>query len=180
MRHRRRSLPLLQARRSLARLFGIWRLAPNRLAEDHFAPEAKSAPVRAWLPGRFLRQLTVFIGIPHDFAGDAELVRRALEHILRNALRYAPSVSLVVVSLAKDRAGMTVTIEDEGPGIAQDEISGLFEPFRRGADGGFGLGLSIARRTILAHQGSIEVSNRGAGGLSVAINLPVTRLRNFE
>ncbi|HEX7821663.1 MAG TPA: ATP-binding protein [Sphingobium sp.] len=126
-----------------------------------------------------------FIGISHDmgsqsFAGDAELVRRALENILRNAIRYAPSGSLVAVSLAENHTGITITIEDEGPGIAQEEISGLFEPFRRGADGGFGLGLSIARRTILAHQGSINVSNRKTGGLSVAINLPVTRLRNFE
>jgi two-component system OmpR family sensor kinase len=67
---------------------------------------------------------------------------------------------------------------DEGQGIPDDELSDLFTPFFRGADGsrteGYGLGLAIARRSIEAHHGIIRASNRSGGGFSVEIVLPVS------
>jgi signal transduction histidine kinase len=66
---------------------------------------------------------------------------------------------------------------DEGPGVAESELSGIFEPFFRGSGAqstdGHGLGLAIAQRVVQAHGGSIKASNRPVGGLCVEISLPL-------
>jgi two-component system OmpR family sensor kinase len=104
--------------------------------------------------------------------GDAELVRRALENLLRNAVRHAPAQSTVTVSLSYAPGQACIEVADEGPGATTSDLESLFEPFKSGPGGGFGLGLSIARRTILAHGGSIALHNRPAGGFLVRTLLP--------
>ncbi len=111
--------------------------------------------------------------------GSGQLVHRAFENILRNALRFSPQGA--VVSLTLGRSGQDrciVTVDDEGPGIADGEATRLLEPFVQGANqsgAGFGLGLGIARRAIAASGGSVTLANRAGGGLRVTIALPLAR-----
>ncbi|GGL35783.1 HAMP domain-containing sensor histidine kinase [Caulobacter rhizosphaerae] len=104
--------------------------------------------------------------------GEAELVRRALENLLRNAVRHAPTPSIVDVSLTYEPGWASIEVADRGPGAPTADLDSLFEPFKSGPGGGFGLGLSIARRTILAHGGSIALGNRPGGGFLVRTFLP--------
>ena len=118
--------------------------------------------------------------------GNAELMRRALENIVRNALHHSVGGQQVTVDLACDHAAgaFAVRIADQGPGVPAQALETMFEPFVRLQDGtsgkasnGFGLGLAIARRAVEAHGGSIRAENRQPRGLAVEIRLP---FRNTE
>jgi len=109
--------------------------------------------------------------------GRDELLRRALENVIRNAVRYTARDTVVEVSAARDAVELAITVCDRGPGVPEAELDRLFEPFFRAERGaqraGYGLGLAIARRAVEAHSGRIRASNRPGGGLCVEIRLPV-------
>ena len=114
---------------------------------------------------------------PVTIQGDAELLRRAVENVIRNAIRHAPDATGVEVSLetATDRA--VVRVRDYGPGVPEEALPRIFDAFYRvesdrdRASGGAGLGLSIARRAVELHKGTIRARN-AAPGLLVEIDLP--------
>lgn len=110
--------------------------------------------------------------------GNAELLRRALENVVRNALRHSPPGRTVRIEVTPDWASRNFIIKvcDEGPGMEPKALDTFFEPFVQGhgwVDGqGFGLGLAIAQKTVQAHGGSIGARNRPDQGLMVIIELP--------
>ena len=110
--------------------------------------------------------------------GDPELLRRAVENVMRNAIRYSPPASPVDVSVARRNGTAVVDVRDRGPGVPEESLPRLFDPFYRvendrGRDsGGIGLGLSIARRAIELHKGAIRAKN-AQPGLEVEMELPV-------
>jgi two-component system sensor histidine kinase CpxA len=112
-------------------------------------------------------------------AGDPELLRRAVENVIRNAIRYSPRESDVEVRLARNNGKAVVDVRDYGPGVPQEALPRLFdafyrvEPDRDRASGGIGLGLSIARRAIELHKGCIRAKN-AKPGLEVEMELPVS------
>ncbi|WP_319517429.1 ATP-binding protein [uncultured Martelella sp.] len=106
-------------------------------------------------------------------------MRRAIRNLIENAVRYGHRAN---ISASTQAGSATILIEDEGPGIPEDEMHRVFEPFvrletsRSRETGGVGLGLSIARTIILAHGGSIALENRPAGnGLRVTVTLPLEK-----
>jgi two-component system sensor histidine kinase CpxA len=109
---------------------------------------------------------------------DSGLVQSALENVLRNALRYTPPGTAVDVSIFDDAHEVRIVVDDHGPGIPEDALENVFEPFYRVAaaeqrrTSGGGIGLAIAKRGIELHQGSITAKNRGDGGLRIEIVLP--------
>ena len=110
--------------------------------------------------------------------GNVELLRRALENVVRNAIKY--SYEGGTVTLAGGSAGngrVAITVCDSGPGVPPADLASIFEPFFRGQNGGsaegHGLGLAIARRIVEAHGGTISASNNAGGGLCVRIELPL-------
>lgn len=111
--------------------------------------------------------------------GNAELLHRALENIVRNALKHSPPGGLVSIeaSVAADGQTAVISVSDEGSGVPESELPAIFEPFFRGnqanAPDGHGLGLAISRRTVMAHGGGIHAGNRAAGGLCVTVTLPI-------
>jgi signal transduction histidine kinase len=119
-----------------------------------------------------------------EVSGDPELLRSAFENVIRNAVRYGPSGSAVVVTAVRweDSGGQVqVKVRDQGPGVPEKDLKLIFEPFYRvdaardRAGGGEGLGLAIAARAIAVHGGSIEACNVADGGLEVAMRLPAAR-----
>jgi two-component system sensor histidine kinase CpxA len=114
---------------------------------------------------------------PVTVEGDPELLRRAMENVIRNAIRYSPKESAVEITLARDDGKALVDVRDHGPGVPDEALPRLFDPFYRvGTDrdrssGGIGLGLSIARRAIELHKGVIRARNANPG-LEVELQLP--------
>lgn len=106
--------------------------------------------------------------------GSARLFGRALDNVLRNAIRFSPdgSTITVCVEVALDPSGYDVTVADTGPGVAPDFVDSIFEPFVRAGKTGNGLGLAIASRIVRALGGSIACKNRRELGLSVEIRIP--------
>lgn len=106
-----------------------------------------------------------------------ELLHRAIENVVRNALRHTPAGStLKIVVQPSGNARCRISVLDQGPGIPENELGLIFEPFRRTANaagGGYGLGLAIARRVLSAVDGTIQAKNRATGGLQVDIELPL-------
>ena len=105
--------------------------------------------------------------------GSGRLVSRAIENILRNALRYSPENGQVAVRLDCRNGHFQLSISDNGPGIPEESLASLFKPFGVSADGyGFGLGLAIASRAIAVHGGTIAAVNRAPHGLEMTVTLP--------
>ena len=112
--------------------------------------------------------------------GDAEVLRSAIENVVRNAIQYSPEKSVIdLVQRSNGPGKVIVEVADQGPGVSTEELQKMFEPFYR-ADvartrrtGGVGLGLAIAERAVAAHHGSIRAANREKSGLVVEIKLPL-------
>lgn len=110
--------------------------------------------------------------------GREELLRRALENVVRNALRFSPPNGHVLVSVSVVGAEIILRVCDRGPGMPELQLANVFEPFVRGsqsptgARAGYGLGLAIAKHAIETHHGSIKAENRVDGGLCVTLHLP--------
>jgi two-component system sensor histidine kinase CpxA len=108
---------------------------------------------------------------------DHELLVRAVENILRNAIRYSPELTPIDIVIAQNSGDVLITIRDCGPGVPADSLSLIFEPFfrvdtvRDAETGGIGLGLSIARRAVQLHHGTVTAQN-ASPGLRVEICLP--------
>jgi signal transduction histidine kinase len=110
--------------------------------------------------------------------GSSELLRSAIENIVRNAIRYTTPRTTVEVTLRWRLDTAVLTVRDHGPGVPEAELEHIFEPFYRVSEarerwsGGVGLGLSIAERTVKLHNGVIRAENVG-DGLQVTIELPL-------
>jgi signal transduction histidine kinase len=110
--------------------------------------------------------------------GQTDLLGRAIENVVRNAIKHSPengAVQLQLRTLA-DKGQLSIRVLDRGPGVAPADLDTIFQPFFRSSNAsteGHGLGLAIAQHVIEAHGGSIKASNRAGGGLCVDIVLPV-------
>ncbi len=125
-------------------------------------------------------------------AGQPELLHRALENIIRNAIKYSPNNSAVLITLNCEKnkensrenissvshsRWMQITVADEGTGVPEGELRSIFEPFVRGSNAanreGHGVGLAIAKQLLEVHGGNVSARNQASGGLFVEITLPV-------
>jgi signal transduction histidine kinase len=108
--------------------------------------------------------------------GDRRLLARAVGNLLRNAQKYAAHT--VTLSARRDGGLLEILVDDDGPGIPEGERERIFEPFYRldrsrdRATGGFGLGLSIARKAVVLHGGALQVEHSPMGGARFVISLP--------
>lgn len=116
---------------------------------------------------------------PCPMRGYPVLIRSALDNVLRNAVRHTAEGTAVEVSIDCGGVSAEMIIRDHGPGVPEERLETLFEPFSRVAaarersTGGAGLGLAIAKRAIEVHNGTVTVRNHPDGGLEVSIHLPI-------
>jgi len=132
-------------------------------------------------------QCDCFIGTkiaPNLYAcGDDELLRAAVENVLRNAIKYASAGGLIEIEIVNEqRQGKKfsrIRVSDNGPGIPEHELEFVLEPFYRAdrsrhrLQEGTGIGLAIADRAVRLHGGILEIHNKPGGGLIVEICLPL-------
>lgn len=111
--------------------------------------------------------------------GHLEMIHRAIENVVRNAIKHTAPDSLIEIESRFDYLGrrLCLSILDRGPGVPEEALNTIFEPFFRAENvvksaEGHGLGLAIAQRVIRAYGGSIAASNRPGGGLRMEIALP--------
>jgi two-component system sensor histidine kinase CpxA len=123
--------------------------------------------------------------IEHDTAiieGNRELLLRAIENVVRNAIHYASRH--IQVSLTTAGGVIILCVEDDGPGVAEDELEQLFYPFYRLSAARDrhtgGVGLAIARQAVQSHVGKISAKNTPEGGLSVCIQLPFQVIKQLQ
>ncbi|MGI9437348.1 MAG: ATP-binding protein [Geminicoccaceae bacterium] len=156
--------------------------------------EAKVEPTRRVDLGALIESVVAdFSDLGHDvgFAQSARIafdcrpagLKRALRNLLENAVRYGDQAEVCLV----DRYGrLEVTIDDCGPGIPDDDIERMFQPFVRLDEsrsqefGGIGLGLAIARSIIRGHGGDVTLANKQEGGLRATISLPLGKGRQDD
>ena len=109
------------------------------------------------------------------FIGRPQALKRCLENLVGNAVRYGRRAE---VSVQDDGCTVTIRVRDAGPGIPEDQLEKVFEPYYRLEDsrsrehGGSGLGLGIARNIAALHGGSLTLRNHSAGGLEAVLKLP--------
>ncbi len=130
--------------------------------------------------GRTAKNLHVDLHLqPAEVAGDDKQMSIIVDNLLSNAIKYTPAGGEIRVSLATDGEWATLEVTDSGPGVAPEERERVFEPFYQGNAPyagpvqGTGLGLTIARQYVQAHNGSIEILDSAQGnGACVRIRLP--------
>jgi two-component system sensor histidine kinase CpxA len=116
--------------------------------------------------------------------GVEELLRSAVENVVRNAVRFTPEGTAVEVALRRQNGYVdhfaVISVRDRGKGVPDDALEKIFRPFYRAEDardrqsgGGTGLGLAITERAVRMHGGSVEAKNADDGGLSVEMRLKI-------
>jgi signal transduction histidine kinase len=106
--------------------------------------------------------------------GKPQALRRCLTNLIANAVKFGSQASIIVA----DGSALVIRVRDDGPGIPEDQLERVFEPFyrlessRNRDTGGSGLGLSIARDVIQAHGGSLVLRNLPVRGLEAVLTLP--------
>ena len=120
-------------------------------------------------------------------AVDRMRLAQTLQNLLTNALQHTPAGGVITLSLRAEEKTTTITVADNGDGIASEDISYVFDRFyrvdknRTRDTGGVGLGLAIAQALVEAHDGKIDVSSAGVGqGSTFTIRLPLAQAKHLQ
>ncbi|MGB7304947.1 MAG: ATP-binding protein [Burkholderiaceae bacterium] len=136
------------------------------------------------------RDLTIAVaGTAGDVRGYPNLLHRAIENLVRNAVKYSDKAGEILVTVERNLAQVRITVRDNGPGIPDNQLETIIEPFVRLPDvriaddnnkfrpeshdsNGFGLGLAITKRAMDIHHGKLQLANHPQGGLIATISFP--------
>jgi signal transduction histidine kinase len=124
------------------------------------------------------QQVSLQGNVRNSFTGRPQALRRCLENLIGNAVRYGKQA---MISVEDDGKMITIRVRDAGKGIPEDQLEKVFEPYyrleeaRSQAGGGTGLGLGIARNIVTLHGGTLVLRNHPAGGLEAVLSLPRRR-----
>ena len=119
--------------------------------------------------------IKLHIDAPLRMTGDAQLLHSTVDNVLRNALRFSPENGCITVDMRQTENRVVIAITDQGPGVPEDKLVRLFDPFYRldQSNTGAGLGLNIALQAVQMHEGNIHALNNQPHGLTVNISLPI-------
>lgn len=154
--------------------FDLAELLSELVADVRFEAEAANITLHVLVPEHLRDRPELVLN------GNPDLLRRAIENALRNAVRFSRPGQCVTLALSSPAAAphaLQIEISDQGPGVPPKDLDRIFEPFERleesSSSEGFGLGLAIARAAVRAHHGTIWAANRPEGGLVVTLRLPL-------
>jgi len=139
---------------------------------------------QATLPSAERVRVNVVAGTRLRVAGTEEAIETVVENLIDNAISFSPGGSVVQVSLQAKGGMARMTIEDNGPGVAPEDLERIFErhfshrpdlsaPDTSSGDSHFGIGLAIVRRNVELMDGTVLAENRAEGGLKVTVRLPI-------
>lgn len=135
--------------------------------------------MRPWIDERKVR-VEFEAAEPVVVNADPDRMRQVIHNLLHNAIRFSPASGEVRArAAAVDASSVEVVIDDNGAGIAADDLPWVFEPFYRAdpsrsrASGGMGLGLTVVKQLVAAHGGDVHVENRAEGGSRFTVRLPI-------
>ena len=115
---------------------------------------------------------------------DCDRINQILDNLIGNAIKFSPPEGLITITIDRDGTNCIAAIRDEGPGIPPNELTLVFEPFRRGVssklESGAGLGLTISRALVEAHGGKIWVESEPGRGTAFFLSLPLSSRTLFE
>ena len=111
------------------------------------------------------------------FKGDERLLKRVLENILSNAMKFTPSGGTVAMGFKAEKGSVAFYVSDTGPGIPGDQRAAVFEKYKQlgtagGESQGFGLGLAISKKIVELHKGTIRAEAGSSGGSTFVFALP--------
>lgn len=161
---------------------------PEPVELEHLAQEI----VRQMLPLATARNLALKLERPAAgqgeiwLEGDPVRLRQLLLILLDNAIKYTQNGEVRLILEGEPNRSAVIKVIDTGIGIPQDNLDMIFDRFYRVAkarsrsEGGFGLGLSIARWIVQVHRGTIEVTSQSGKGSTFVVTLPITLLRNLK
>lgn len=122
--------------------------------------------------------------LPIVVDGSAQLIERAIDNLLGNAIKFSSNGGIVTLTLSLTERFAEIAVSDTGPGVPAVELDSLFRPFFRGSNAasteGHGLGLSIVQRVVKIHGGELSAANRDGGGLRVSMRLPLRVTGTFD
>jgi two-component system OmpR family sensor kinase len=134
----------------------------------------------AQLPGVKIELQVADAHQDYTVKGNAELMRRAIDNVVRNALRFSTRGQTVNVRLICTEPYLSLEVVDQGPGVEEDKLSSIFDPFVRVksplSGKGYGLGLAITRKVVMAHDGKVEAFNGENEGLVIKLQVPHWRV----
>ncbi len=119
-----------------------------------------------------------------EIEADRKMIKQVLRILCDNAVKYSPKGGTITIGVAKTDTGCTLSMSDQGIGIAKEELPKIFERFyrsdsaRKSETGGHGLGLSIARIIVMGHGGQLRVRSKVGAGTTFFVDLPTNVLRN--
>jgi len=143
-----------------------------QLVESDLGPLASRVLAREQRGHEGIEARLVGFELPLVVRVDEELLERALENLVRNAIEAAAAGGgHVELRAAREPGGVRLDVEDDGPGFAADH-PGEVRPFYTTRPGGLGLGLPLARKIVLLHGGDLSLETRPAGGARVSVRLP--------
>jgi heavy metal sensor kinase len=154
-------------------------LVPHRVSTDITSLlEGSVQRAQSYADGRTIRLTAPPTGRPMADV-DERMLTVVVDHLLDNTVRHTPPGTAVDVGVRESGQRVTITVEDDGPGIPHDRLPHLFERFYRNdaartRTAGAGLGLSIASAIVEAHEGTIHATAGDRGGLKISIHLPGT------
>lgn len=126
------------------------------------------------------KDIRLDMALTHEYSlqGQADLLYRAIENVVRNAIKYGPDHSTITMNCYQDKTDghIHITVTDQGAGVDALELEDIFKPFVRGVSGsqtvGHGVGLAITKQVIEAHGGNVRADNLSPNGFKVEITLP--------
>ena len=110
--------------------------------------------------------------------GDRSMVKQVMRILCDNAVKYTPKGGVVTIGIERKPGWVTLSVQDNGPGISQEDLPKIFDRFyradaaRKSENGGHGLGLSIARIIVMAHGGKLRVRSKVGVGSTFYVDLP--------
>ncbi|WP_162818002.1 two-component regulator propeller domain-containing protein [Niabella yanshanensis] len=116
---------------------------------------------------------------------DSEKIATVIYNLLANAFKFTPPGKAILLNIASEQENITVTVEDQGPGISKDQLKNIFKLFHSGTYSdnrqmkGVGIGLALAKELVELHGGHIEAFNNRHGGLTVQFAVPDKNITGF-
>lgn len=165
----------------ISQILDLARLQQNEL---HLESNDMIDMLQAWVEDAELelqqKNIKIYWELPHLSANvvlDWLLIERAFDNLLRNAIRFSPLNSTIIVGMSADLKEVKLWVQDQGPGVPEENTESIFDPFsqvdlaRDHASGGYGLGLALVKRIAELHKGRVVAYNKNPG-LKVLIRLP--------